>query len=228
MKNKVVVIVGGSSEIGIKLTKQYAKTYNVIVFSRKKAPVEATNIKNITVTNYEPKEIISKVKKYSDGRPLVVLFMHGVSDNAPFFKLPDSEIDRVFDVNVKVPLKLTKMFINEFLQIEVSFVYFSSTRAEVGDLGITIYAASKASLTVASKNLALEYGKFKKYFYVISLGVFKAGLIKELPEIKVKEITERSAIRGMVPFEDLYRTIELTFLNRSASGSVLYCDNGYR
>ena len=228
MHNKEVVIIGGGSGISTRLIQEYSKRYAVIVFSRKKRLIESPNITNITVADYDPKFIVRKVKELSNTKHLIILIMNGVSDEAPFFKLADDEIDRVFEINVKIPLKLTKSFINEFLQSELSFVYFSSTRAEMGDLGITLYAASKAGLTAASKNLAQEYGKFKKYFYVISLGVFEAGLIDKLSEQKIKDITRNSAVRGTVPFEDLFRTIELTFLNRSASGSVLYCDNGYR
>lgn len=228
MVDSELVIIGGSSGVAVNLIKHFSQRNRVFVFSREKVPEENENIISFVVSTYESNAIVRKVKELSEARHLTVLFMNGVSDEAPFYQLSDDDIDKIFDINVKLPLKLTKKFISEFLQIDVSFLYFSSTRAEVGDLGITIYSASKAGITAASKNLAREYGKFKKYFFVISLGVFEAGLIGKLSEKKIKELTSNSAVKGTVPFEDLYRVIELTFLNRSASGSILYCDNGYR
>ena len=157
----------------------------------------------------------------------MVIFCNGITDNALFYELNRQKLDRIIEVNLTLPLSITNVFLRKMPLDEVRFIYLSSTRAQLGDPGITLYSATKEALKTAAKVLSLEYGVTKKYFFVISLGLTEKGLIGKINHKKLDELKSRSASKVYVELEELTKAIRFLKDNTSMNGSVLYCDNGY-
>ena len=77
---------------------------------------------------------------------------NGISEDKAFYNLSNSDIDNIMKVNLIIPLKITQLFLKNYLSNKVNFIYMSSSRALKGDKGITIYSASKSGLKFASKS----------------------------------------------------------------------------
>jgi NAD(P)-dependent dehydrogenase (short-subunit alcohol dehydrogenase family) len=223
---KRLIFFGGSSELALRMVDIFADVHEVVVFSRKTLD-DDPRVRYFTIDDYESKNFAAEIKDLPPVTETVIIFFNGISDSRPFYSLPKQEISTILSVNVEIPLLITQMFINTMIGNEIRFIYFGSTRAELGDKGIVMYSATKAALRAAIKSLALEYGKINKFFYLVSLGIFDHGLISSVPDSKIGDIMKRSAIGEFVDTEALKNCIEFIMENKSMTGSVLYCDNGY-
>ena len=226
LMSRRLIFFGGSSELAHQMIDAFADKYEVVVFSRKNLEADP-RVKQYLIENYDVKNIAPIITELPPATDSAVVFFNGISDSVPFYSLPSDEIMKIMAVNVETPLRITQMFINSMVSDEISFIYFSSTRAELGDRGLVMYSATKAALRAAIKSLSLEYGKINKFFYVVSLGIFNHGLIKKVNEKKINDIKKRSAINTFVDTDELRNCIELILKNKSMTGSVIYCDNGY-
>lgn len=224
--NRRLIFFGGSSELAHQMIDAFADEYEVIVLSRKNIEADP-RVKQFLIEDYDVKNISPIIAELPRATESAVVFFNGIADSKPFYLLPSDEIQKIISVNVEIPLRITQMFINSMVSDEIRFIYFSSTRAEFGDRGVVMYSAAKAALRAAIKSLSLEYGKINKFFYVVSLGIFDLGLIKQVNEKKINNIKKRSAINAFVDTDELRNCIELILKNRSLTGSVIYCDNGY-
>lgn len=220
-------IIGGSAGLAAPIVQRFMKSANIYIISRKKRNFQNKKCNWIKVSNYNEKNISNIIRKKNNEKKLVVMFLNAISDTKPFYYLTSNELNKIVNTNLILPLNITKEVIVNLFKREIKFIYLSSSRAERGDKGITIYAASKTALINSIKSLSKEYSNMKKFFYAISLGIFKTGLIKKVPKNKIKKIKSESAINDYVKFDDLNNCIELIIKNNSLTGSVIKCDNGY-
>lgn len=221
-----IFIIGASSSIAKTIVQCIESNTEIICITRKKTDY-LCGIKIINVIEYSESEICKLLNNLEKAKKTTVIFCNGISDSQLYYKLSSKELREIINVNFTLPMLLTKVFLNLMLLDEIRFIYFSSSRAKLGDPGITMYSASKAALVAAVKSLSLEYGRSKKYFFIISLGLLDGGLINKISNEKIAELKKRSAIKNYVEFEEIQSTIRYILSNRSMTGSIIYCDNGY-
>jgi len=153
--------------------------------------------------------------------------MNGITDSKAFYKIDSKEISQIIKVNFELPVLITNLIVKNFILKKTKYVYFSSSRALLGDRGISLYSSTKSALKYFAKSLSLEYGKFNHFFYTISLGVFEKGLVKKVKKPELEKIIKRSALNKYVEVDELVRAVNFISENDSATGSVLNIDNGY-
>jgi 3-oxoacyl-[acyl-carrier protein] reductase len=226
MIERRIFIVGASSGVAKIIVRGLTCGSEVICISRKKVK-DIFGIEEVVVQDYTEESIKDLVNGRVRAKSTVVIFCNGVTDSELFYKLSSAEISNVMMVNCIVPLVVTRIFLSQISMDEIRFIYLSSSRAELGDPGITLYSASKAALTAAAKSLSLEYGRSNKYFFVISLGLSETGLINKISKEKISYLKNRGAVKKFVDPVDIQYAINYLLSNKSMTGSVLYCDNGY-
>ncbi len=222
----VTIIFGVNSSFGAELVESLSPLSDVFTVSRSAFPNVSDHF---MISDYSDDEL-SKICKTIRAHPssvISVLILNGIADSGALYRLPESEVDGIIEVNLKVPIRITRIFIKELLFKEVSFFYFSSSRALATDVGISVYSATKSGLTNFAKCCAAEYGKLRKYFFVISFGVFDGGLYTSLSSHVRESLRSRTSIPGFIDIEQLSRTIFFHISNSSATGSVLKVDNGF-
>jgi 3-oxoacyl-[acyl-carrier protein] reductase len=176
---------------------------------------------------YSSESITDFVAKLSKSDSHIFIFFNGIADSKIFINMAESEVHSIINTNLIVPIIFTKACLARLLPKKNKYIYLTSSRALAGDRGITLYATTKSALKYFARSLALEYSNFKQFFYVISLGLFDAGLNKSVPTDRANSITQTSAIKGYVDVNDLTNAIEFAIQSDSSTGSVIYCDNGY-
>jgi short-subunit dehydrogenase len=226
MIERRIFIVGASSGVAKLIVQGLTFGSEVICISRKKVE-DVFGIEVVVVKDYTEESIKYLINCRVRAKSTVVILCNGVTDSELFYKLSSTDISNIMTINCIVPLVVTRTFLSQMLNDEVRFIYLSSSRAELGDPGITLYSASKAALTAAAQSLSLEYGRVNKYFFVISLGLSNAGLIDKISKEKISYLKNRGAIKKFVDPLDIQCAINYLLSNKSMTGSVLYCDNGY-
>ena len=226
MKKKIVLF-GGSSGLALDLCQKLSDSFNIINVSSSSTNLNHKNIKEVKLNKYSEKELLKFLLSLNKKDEHIFLFMNGITDSKAFYKIDSEEISRIIKVNFELPVLITNLIVKNFILKKTKYVYFSSSRALLGDRGISLYSSTKSALKYFAKSLSLEYGKFNHFFYTISLGVFEKGLVKKVKKSELEKIIKRSALNSYVDIDELARAVNYISENDSATGSVLNIDNGY-
>ena len=226
MKKKIVLF-GGSSGLALDLCQKLSDSFNIINVSSSSTNLNHKNIKEVKLIKYSEKELLKFLLSLNKKDEHIFLFMNGITDSKAFYKIDSEEISRIIKVNFELPVLITNLIVKNFILKKTKYVYFSSSRALLGDRGISLYSSTKSALKYFAKSLSLEYGQFNHFFYTISLGVFEKGLVKKVKKSELEKIIKRSALNSYVNIDELARAVNYISENDSATGSVLNIDNGY-
>ncbi len=92
------------------------------------------------------------------GRLDILVANAGIAKDGLVLRLAEEDLDRLFAVNVKGAIASAKAAIKVMMRAKTGRVIFlSSIVGEMGNVGQTAYAASKAALLGVAKSLAREY-----------------------------------------------------------------------
>tara|TARA_B100000795_G_C22800711_1_gene441760 strand:- start:1678 stop:2361 length:684 start_codon:yes stop_codon:yes gene_type:complete len=226
MKKKLVIF-GGSSGLAIDISLRLSNDFNVVNVSSKTTNLVDKNIEEVKLKEYSLEELSKFIANLNKKESHIFLFMNGITDSKAFYKMDNDEISHIIYVNYELPVVITNLIIKDFILKKTKYVYFSSSRALLGDRGISLYSSTKSALKYFAKSLSLEYGKFNHFFYTISLGVFEKGLVNKVKKTDLDNIIKRSATNSFVDVDELVNALHYISENDSATGSVLSVDNGY-
>lgn len=169
--NKVVLITGGTGDIGTAIAKQLDSTYQHVIaldlVSNKEGKLWEQNLweekyKNIAfrhmdVTDFDQcKDVIgSIIKEY--GKVDVLINNAGITRDAVFTKMTKQQWDEVLSVNLDGMFNVTRQVVDSMkAQAFGRIVNISSVNAQKGQFSQANYAASKAGVYGFTKSLAQE------------------------------------------------------------------------
>ena len=184
---KTVLISGGSSGIGLAITKLFlSKGANVIVASRNREKLELnldnTN-KNLTFikTDFENmdsvKELYQKIRNKFDVIDVAINNV-GLGIIKPFSDFTEEEFDSIFNVNLKslwlsMKLQIPMMLGDKKRQI----INISSVNGLGGAEFLSLYSAAKAGVISLTKSVALEQSKSNLSINTIVPGPFDTPML---------------------------------------------------
>lgn len=139
-----------------------------------------------------------------------VLFNNaGVSGRWKIEEMTDAQWDRMQAVNLRAPMRITRAALPELKKSTAGrIINTASVMAEVTDIGLSAYCASKAGVAGLTRTLALELGKFGITANYLLPGAIRTGMTSALwnerPDIA--EIwAKKAALRRLGEPEDLAR-----------------------
>lgn len=163
MENKVAVVTGGSTGIGLATAQELAKQgAQVVLFARDAGALAAAaekvagaHLVSGDVSRPEDvQRLFTEVQQRYGG--VDALFVNaGVAE---FKSLEDADaehFDRLFNVNVKGAFFTTK-FATPHLRPGASVVFTSSVAADIGAPLCSVYGATKAAVTAFARNVGTE------------------------------------------------------------------------
>ncbi|MEP3208207.1 MAG: SDR family oxidoreductase [Maribacter sp.] len=163
-QDKVVLVSGGNSGIGLEAVKGFLKEGAKVVFSgrRQEALDEAT-----AVLSGNFKAVLADQSKPADNQKLIedavhaygkidVLFANaGVAFFAPADQIDEDHFDSQFNINIKGPMFLVKHAIPH-LNDGGSIIFNTSIVHQKGFDGAAVYSATKGALRAYNKVLTTE------------------------------------------------------------------------
>ena len=100
--------------------------------------------------------------------------------------LNSKDIQKTFQINAFSNILFTKHLIKKMIKENFGrFIFFNSTRATRGDVGISLYSSSKSIMKPFSKCITKEFGRFNITSNIISLGYFDSPLLNNIDQ-KIK------------------------------------------
>ncbi|AKG35820.1 SDR family NAD(P)-dependent oxidoreductase [Paenibacillus durus] len=206
-KDKVVIITGGGSGIGLAAARKFIDHgANVLITGRRKAQLDSvtagsSNLQGLVADSSDPEAATRTVAAAMDywGRIDIVVNNAGSGVIQPLVETNAKSISDIFAVNVAGPTLLASAAIPQLAKTGGSIVNLSSTYGSKAAADLSLYAASKAALEHLTRCWALELAPKGIRVNAVASGPVETEFLRERMGLSDKEITavkeqERRAI----------------------------------
>ena len=188
LSNKVAVITGGSSGIGLATAQRFiADGAQVVINGRNQKAVdaavaelgdEATGIRG-DVANLEDLDRLFAQVREQFGRVDVLFANAGIAPFVPFERVTEEHFDSLFDINVR-GLFFTVQKALPLLSEGASVILSASVVAQSGLPNTSVYSATKAAVRSLARTLAAELSPRGIRINVVSPGLIETPLVGKL------------------------------------------------
>ncbi len=206
LKDKVAVVTGASSEIGISIVKRFVEEgAKVVMLGRNLDSLEkarsSINNKDLAVSmqcdiveEAQARQTIEQVLNKYGAIDILVNSAGAINDPVHFDEMPDSEIKKLIDVNMYGVFKMTKAVLPGMRENKsgciINIGSISSERA-IPRVHLAVYSATKAALSMFTKAIAVEYARSNVRCNCVNPGIINSGMIKPyLDDPKARKILE--------------------------------------
>jgi NAD(P)-dependent dehydrogenase (short-subunit alcohol dehydrogenase family) len=244
LKNRVAVVLGGTSGIGQAIARGLARAGATTIASsrdRERVEAQAAEIESLgSKTLRLPSDVQDRasLQNLCDeavlafGQVDILVVTSGLLKKMPSEDVPDDDWTRIVDVNLNGTFRANQVFGRQMIkQQRGSIINIGSMTSFVSFSEVAAYAASKGGVLMLTRTLACEWARHNVRVNGIAPGVFRTPL-----NTKVLDIPERfAAIAGRTPMARVGNVEELVgaaiFLASDASsfvtGEMLPVDGGF-
>jgi len=153
----------------------------------------------------------------------------GIGTTGALALMHNSEIERLIHLNTLSPIVLTKYIVRHMIADGAGrIVNVSSIVANTGYSGLSVYAATKASLVGFTRALAREVGRRGVTVNAIAPGFVDTEMTQGMEEEERSRIARRSALKRLPDVDDIANAVAylLGDAAKNITGTVLTVDAG--
>jgi 3-oxoacyl-[acyl-carrier protein] reductase len=238
-----VIVTGGSRGVGLAIGRRLATNgYRVLAIARQTncqldktmAEIEQSHPQAFQFIPFDLSEVHNIPNLVSDIRkqhgPI-----HGVVNNAAagtpgvLANMHQTRIEQLIRLNTVSPIVLTKHVVR-YMMIDGGgrVINIASIIAFTGYSGLSVYAATKASMIGFTRSLAREVGQLGINVNAVAPGFMETEMTESLDSDHRAQIARRSALRRLPDVEDVAGAVEflLGSASKNITGTVLTVDAG--
>ncbi len=198
LKNKKILITGGSSGIGRKIAIEAASAGAVLIITGR----NVSNLKETLKACSNPKEhlwIQADLTKEEDRKKLVesvdqldgLVYSAGITEQMPVKYIREKHFRKIFDINFDaVVYVVSQLLKSKKIKMNASLLFLSSVAPKYPYYGGAVYSSSKSALESFAKVLALEVAEKKIRANCISPSFVETDLIRETEKRMSQETEE--------------------------------------
>jgi 3-oxoacyl-[acyl-carrier protein] reductase len=238
-----VIVTGGSRGLGLGIAKRLVESgFHVIAIARKESAYLAKAICEAAETHPGALRFVPFDLENTDRIPDLVKELrkefgpiYGLVNNAAIsidgalVMTSMQKIEKLVRLNTISPIVLTKYAVRAMMADGGGrIVSISSITAFTGYSGLSVYAATKASLIGFTKSLAREVGRMGVNVNAVAPGLVDTEMAEGLQAEQREQIVRRSALKRLVEVEDVANAVEFLMSDRSKNitGTVITVDAG--
>jgi 3-oxoacyl-[acyl-carrier protein] reductase len=240
---RLVLVTGASRGLGLGIARKLAASgFGVVALARQKtkqvtdAIAEAKRVEHgaihfVSFDLAKTDDIPGLVKTLrKDFGPLFGLVNNAaIGHDGALAMMHNSRIDELVHLNTLSPIILTKYVVRSMLSEGAGrIVNIASIIGSTGYSGLSVYAATKASMTGFTRSLAREVGRLGITVNAVAPGFIETDMTHCLEGEQRQKVMRRSALRRLAEVEDVANAVEylLSDKARNVSGTVLTVDAG--
>lgn len=236
LKDKVVIITGGTSGIGFETVNLFARQ-GAIVYTCGRREFKFTE-ENI---HYKQLDVCdeSSCKSFIDNiidkhqRIDVLVANAGITKDKMTYKMESSDFDIVINTNLKGIFNFVK-YVGPFMEQQDygSIITISSVVGEQGNIGQANYAASKAGIIGMTKSWAKEFSRKGANVRVntIAPGYILTEMVKTVPQELLDKFSQQTMLKRLGEPIEIANTILFLASDLSSyiTGTVIDVNGGLR
>ena len=220
---KVAIITGGATGIGLAISQQLANDGFIIVVNYH-ASMDAANklVSDIKAGGGQALAVQANISKVAEAEALIQTTVNtfgrldvlvnnaGITDDTLMLRMNETQFDRVIDTNLKGVWAMCKFALKPLMQTgQGRIINIASVAGMMGNVGQANYAAAKAGVIGLTKTLAREMASRSLTVNVVAPGFIEtrmtAGLSTQIKEaainmIPLKRFGQPEDIAHMVSF----------------------------
>jgi len=212
LKDKVAIVTGASSEIGIEISKRFVEEgASVVLIGRNREKLEKARS---TIKNYSSQTVaipcditnesqviqtVNQVREHYGKIDILVNNAAVINEPIHFHEMSEADWMSLVNTNLFGTFKITKSVLTNMLENKngciINIGSISSERA-IPKVHLTVYCTTKAAINMFTKGIAVEYARRNIRCNCINPGIVNAGMIKqylEYPEAR-KVLEDRQPI----------------------------------
>lgn len=226
----LILITGTSRGIGRALGGELAKAgHTVLGCSRRPPRTEVEGYRHYQVDLTVPDEVRRMFRKIKEEYGYIDALINnaGTSVMNSFLLTPDSDIERIFRINVFAVFYCTREAVKLMRHSKhesPSIINVSTVAVPWSIPGHSVYAASKSAIEQAARTFSRELADSNIRVNTIGLPPMHTALTRSVEAAKIESLVERQAIKRMCTVGDLLGPVEF-LLSPAASfvtGSTLF------
>jgi len=244
LKNKTAVVTGGTSGIGLALSKGLAIAGANVIPTGRRADLVQSAAKEIEaigrqslvcpsdVTDAASLEKLLAAAQEKFGAVQILINCAGRTKRTPTLDVSDAEWNTILETNLTGTLRACRVFGRHMIEQKYGrIVNIASLSSFVGLFEVAAYSASKAAVASLTKSLAVEWAKHGVCVNAIAPGVFRTDLNSALLDgtARGKEFLLRTPMARFGKTDELVGAA-VFLASDSASfvnGHVLAVDGGF-
>lgn len=238
-----VIVTGASRGIGLAVARELAQVgYCVIAIARNETAelrraVDAARTQgsgDIRFVSFDLEklediaDLVQSLRK-AHGQIYGLVNNAGASVEGLLARLRERDIERTVRLNVLAPILIAKQAVRSMMASgEGRIVNMASIVATTGFNGLSVYAATKASMIGFTHSLAREVGPLGITVNAVAPGFVETDLTAGSSHRELDAIARRSALKRLTTREDVAVAVEflLSEKARNITGVVLTIDAG--
>ena len=237
LKEKKVLITGGTGGIGYSLIKKFTELGAIVLATgtnQSKLDKLKSEFKNLRTKPFKLNEH-SKIEKFIEdcfvelGGLDILINNAGITSDNISIRLSEENWKQVIDVNLTSTFLMCKHSIKKMLKNKSGkIINISSIVGHTGNLGQANYAASKSGIIGLSKSLAIEYAKKKININCVSPGFINTEMTQKINEEYKKILIGKIPSGCLGTGEDVSNCVAFLASNMSdyITGETIHVNGG--
>lgn len=226
MRDKNILIIGGSSGIGLALAEQLAPHNNVIVASRTAESIAGLDVKHITYDATQDDLDASLLPEILHG----FVYCPGSINLRPFKGLKLDAFQSDFEINLLGAVRSLKSVLNQLSASgNASVVFFSTVAVQTGMPFHSSVAASKGAIEGLTRSLAAEFAP-KIRVNAIAPSLVDTPMASKFlnNEVKIEKANERHPLGRVGNAKEMAQASAFLLGEESSwmTGKILQLDGG--